>query len=231
MKKKSPKKKIVISILAVLMVLVASIAFGVGDLYVSGTWRYKMTVEIETPEGLKTGSAVRQISNSTSLINLPDSGNPAKVTGEAVIVDLGERGVLFALVSHKSDDEFYQTFPIEGPSSTIGIKYYKSLKSGQKATLDPTRHPWYPKLVMFTDMNDPKTVQAVDHNDLSAVFGNGVKFKAITIETTDDKVTDKIEKWLPWLIGLKSGIDGTSTTTSRELSNILHIGNFKKGQD
>jgi hypothetical protein len=27
----------------------------------AGSWRYKMTVEVETPEGLKTGSAVREV--------------------------------------------------------------------------------------------------------------------------------------------------------------------------
>ena len=31
----------------------------------SGTWRYKVTVEIETPEGVKSGSAIRQLSRGT----------------------------------------------------------------------------------------------------------------------------------------------------------------------
>jgi len=53
------------------------------DSYVSGTWRYKMTVVVETPEGIKSGSAVREVSNSTPWLglDLPEAGNPAEVSG------------------------------------------------------------------------------------------------------------------------------------------------------
>ena len=58
-----------------------------------------MTITVDTPEGVKTGSAVHEISNSKGLFGFPDAGNPADIEGEAVVVDLGERGVLFALIS------------------------------------------------------------------------------------------------------------------------------------
>lgn len=97
-------------ILGLILVVIA----GVGALAMSdkpsGSWRYKMSVVVETPEGEITGSAVREMGNSTPLIQLPDVGNPAGVRGEAVVVDLGARGVLFALISDKSDNEFYMRF-------------------------------------------------------------------------------------------------------------------------
>jgi len=209
MKKKSPKKKIVISILAVLIVVVASISFGVGDLYLSGTWRYKMTVEIETPEGIKTGSSVREMGNSASSSFIPEVGNPADVRGEAVVLDLGARGVLFALISHKSDHEFYDTFPVpsgKGGATPEGIKYYASLPVGTKGIVNPGMPGGYPNLVTFKDVNDPKSVtlvqewertrgQSLGHqfklkNDrMEEFFGEGVKLKKITIEITDEPVT------------------------------------------
>ena len=65
----------------------------------AGSWRYEVTITVDTPEGVKTGSAVHEISNSKGLFGFPDAGNPADIEGEAVVVDLGERGVLFALIS------------------------------------------------------------------------------------------------------------------------------------
>lgn len=81
--------------LAILTVAVMSaVTFAMSEQKsMQATWRYKMTVTVETPEGIKTGSAVREISNSLQGNNWPDVGNPAGVRGEAVVVDLSKRGV------------------------------------------------------------------------------------------------------------------------------------------
>jgi len=178
-------------------------AFAMSDMFISGTWRYKMTVIVETPEGIKTGSAVREISNRvTPLDDFPqESGNPASIKGEAVVVDLGDRGVLFALISDKSDSEFYQAFPApnNGPTTAKGIKYYRSLEPGLKAPLDPTKYPGYPKLVTFEDINDPKSVQGLTKDNIAEFFGDGVSIQEITLEITDEPVTNKVLNFLPYL--------------------------------
>ena len=62
--------------------------------------RYRLTVEVETPEGLKTGSSVIQVEQSLGRAG----GAPAssqiyrKVHGEAVAVDLPDGLTLFALL-------------------------------------------------------------------------------------------------------------------------------------
>lgn len=183
--------------------------------YVSGTWRYKTTIVVETPEGLKSGSAVRKVSNARlglfHLLPIP-AGNPASVIGEAVVVDLGSRGKLFGLLKgyHLGDNYghsiVYSVFRTSvGGSTKEGIRYYRSLKNA-KAVLEPK---FYPVLVTFTDINDPKTVKSVmeikwgddkisgDH--FEELFGKGVKLKEIIIETTDEPVTWEIKQVLPWL--------------------------------
>ena len=40
----------------------AAMLSGCGLFGVGSTYRYKMTVEVETPDGLKSGSAVREVS-------------------------------------------------------------------------------------------------------------------------------------------------------------------------
>ena len=173
-----------------------------------GTWRYKMTVVVETPEGLKTGSAVREMSNSYSKIriDLPESTNAAKLIGEAVVVDLGERGKLFALLKGYRYDVnhahhiVYQYFG--GGTNAAGITALSNLKD-VKRTIDPND---YPMFITFTDPYDARSLRKViemehvnvpgdlykfnvtaDHT--AELFGEGVKIKEVTIETTDEPVT------------------------------------------
>ena len=56
----------------IVLVLVAGTAFAMSDYIVPSTWRYKITVEVETPEGIKSGSAVREVrawKNAAKLVN------------------------------------------------------------------------------------------------------------------------------------------------------------------
>ena len=217
-------------------------AYTLGDWYVSGTWRYKVTIALDTPEGLKTGSAVYELSNSDSkikIIDLPEVGNPGILRGEAVVVDLGARGLLFSLVP--DEHWFYSAIPVPGSAgaSTLeGIRYYKNLKQA-KAVLAPAQ---YPQMVMFKEITDPKSVtmayggvfdgEKQDHvpkDAMAELFGAGVTIKDVTIEMTEEPVTTGIEKQLGWLEGLHgSYLHGG--TTSREAPLGLYAGNFKTGR-
>jgi len=223
------KKLAWIAGIAVVLVAAAAVALVMSDLYVSGKWRYRLTVAVETPEGIREGSAVREAwaSASSIRIGLPESTSKTNIRGEAVVVDLGERGVLFALIDWDSCRGVSETFPYTAAKGIPDrIRHFKNLEPGLKAEL--TRKHW-PQMVTFADQEDPKSVKPVDPDDLAATFGEGVKLKGITVEITDEPVTWGIDKRLPWLTGLRSNIDGTSATTSNALSNVLHVGNFAKG--
>jgi hypothetical protein len=198
------------------------------QMYPSGKWRYKITVNVETPEGLKSGAAVREVTFKSGPKILPDvAGSTSKVTGEAVVIDLGHGKYLFALMDVDGSYQIvHDIFPYEASSPRNYIEYYQSL-TGQKKALSPSQ---YPLLVTFADIKDPKTVKKVSSNDLSKAFGQGIVLKDMTLEMTDENLTFKIEGWLTWLLNLKSNIDGTFVTTSRDLSNTLHVGNFKRGE-
>lgn len=66
-------------------------------------FRYRMTVEVETPEGLRSGSAVREVDYTdllSSPLRLPQTNMLSlKLRGEAVAVDLPGGRTLFALLS------------------------------------------------------------------------------------------------------------------------------------
>lgn len=165
------------------------------------SWRYKMTVEVDTPEGVKSGYAVRGVTREKGNHLFTDMGSVITVVGEAVVVDLGKRGVLFAVTRSKRSDDYgvnilFDTFP--------GDK-----KSG-KVVLAPAQ---YPMFIWFKDISDPTTAHAVvlcdgasqhvaEHSSeycFSQAFGKGVKVKDVQIEIVQESVTSGIQKWLPWL--------------------------------
>ncbi|MEP6868046.1 MAG: hypothetical protein ABJA20_05980, partial [Novosphingobium sp.] len=66
----------------------------------SVSYRYRMTVEVETPQGLKSGSSVIQVVQ-TEQQGLEGSHLDVRVTGEAVAVDLPGGQTVFALLDGK----------------------------------------------------------------------------------------------------------------------------------
>ena len=205
-------------------------AFAMSDLYVSGDWHYKMTVTVDTPEGIKTGEVVREITDSDSKIkiDLPNATSPAKVRGEAVVIDLGNNQYLFGLVSWDAFRELYKSFPYAGPESTIeGVNFYNSLPIGSKAELPREA---YPRFVTFKDIDNPTSVEAVDIDNLSEKFGESVKIQTITIELVDEPVTQTIKELLPWLNDYyNQRLDGQRFGTSKaenRTANSLSSGAF-----
>ncbi len=234
------------------VLVVASAAFAMSDLYVSGSWRYKMTVIVETPEGIKSGSAVRELSGSASnikVLDFPESTSTTNVRGEAVVVDLGERGVLFALISSDSYRDVSETFPyISAKGIPDRIRHFKNLEPGSKSTL--AKEHW-PKMVTFTDMDDSKSVELVYAAQRTApsihapfkitdrveeLFGEDVKIKEIIIEITDEPVTwGVVDEWLPWLRALimkDARLNGSTSTaiSTNNLADNLGAGSFSKGE-
>ena len=198
--------------------------------------RYKLALEVETPEGLKTGASVielRAADGPRSLAGL-GAGHSGVVAqrGEAVAVDLGQRGVLFALLSADGNrkkslqeiDFVFAAFPREGRQA------YDEIMRGLAKSKPKTQIPLdiLPMLVRFRDIADPKSVERVDPNNLAAAFGPGVTLKRATLEITDQPITTGIEKRLGWLRGMMTNIDGTSVTTSNALPNTLNSGDFRK---
>lgn len=78
---------------------VALIYGAIQVMYPTCTFRYKLTAEVMTPDGLKTGSSVIEVSYS-SVHPLPNPGRwrADTVLGEALYVDLGSGKNLFILL-------------------------------------------------------------------------------------------------------------------------------------
>ena len=176
-------------------------------------YRYRLTVEVETPEGLKTGSSVIEVKQR--LVRAGSSpANMAverRVRGEAVAVDLPGGRTLFALLRSDNNVDWasyvMQTFAPHTDSETFAQQLDNMLLLEGEIVLPRTFPPVghleersaYPMLVTFGDLDDPTSVEEVDPDDLAATFGEDVSLKRITVQVTDDPVTSGIERRLGWL--------------------------------
>ena len=182
-------------------------------------YRYRLTVEVDTPEGLRSGSSVIEVEtrvNSANSIPNPD-GLTRRARGEAVAVELPDGQVLFALLRSEDNVDWAKsiTFTLapEGSGESgdpFQERFDNMLAMGGAIELPETlgdynrnltRTSGRPMLVTFRDPADPTSVERVDPDDLAASFGEGVSLKRITVEMTDDPVTRGIEERLGWLAG------------------------------
>lgn len=222
-------------------------------------YRYRLTVEVDTPEGVKSGSSVIEVSTAMSgPNNIPTPGSLYRTArGEAVTVDLGERGLLFALIqSDWAANALMSTVtrltPEEMRNLQEGTSEFEIMMKRLMAVPYEQDRPLpryiqfgvappalsgppngYPILVRFEDPALPKTVERVDADNLAASFGKGVKLKSITIARTEAAMTRGIVNRLPWLKTLNGGLvkirPKDVVAGPQPLAAVLHDGDFIYG--
>ena len=165
--------------------------------YPTYSWNQKLTIEVDTPEGVKTGSSVINIWVRYRPQILPDaSGVFNGMRGEATVVDLGGGRTLFALLQG-SRAMTERVFGANDPD----LWYENGSTRKRKATPVPLNV--LPMLVTFDDVTDPKTVRLVDPADLAASFGAGYALRKVTLEITREPVTSGVVEGMPFWGALK----------------------------
>jgi hypothetical protein len=214
--------------------LVAGVAIASGGCSLLGLqwrYRYRLTAEIATPQGVRTGSSVIEVVRTKGYSEVG-----GKSSGEAVAIDLPDGQTFFLLLRGPlSDVDWPYVVPHLAFQAQLGSKNMTDGKildrlanmQGARATLE---RQYYPEMVRFRDIRDPASVEAVDPDNLS-VLGRGVRFRQITLEITKDPVTFSIAKRFSWWAQyLNFHFDGSSTVaedmTSQTLSAHLSSGSF-----
>ncbi len=179
------------------------------------SWNQRMTLVIETPQGEVSGSSVTKVSFSPrNKIILRDlDSSTLRLRGEAAMVEVLPGRWLFALLPDQ-ERLIYTYVSDQQADGHIGLEEAIPLIQDQTdpLTLDPKSKnsldlaSRFPILAAFDDITKPETVREVDPEDLAAVFGEGVRLKAVTLEITDDAVTEGRVEDLPfWLELLEQG--------------------------
>jgi hypothetical protein len=212
--------------------------------------RYRITVEVDTPDGLRAGSSVWSFQLRPDILT---QSYTSKFRGESVAVEIPGGGTLFAVLGHPtksgtiSSDEA-QLLPETvlrrtGITSTYENQVLgdrsKTLEFISKLTTeaialdcgDDVRREC-PLLVYFRDPHDPSSVQSVEPDELGKVFGPGVSLRRITLQITRDAVAREIGKRLPWLVKYQrsnlslDGVRHTVFSTNPPLAVQLGSGHF-----
>ena len=203
-------------------------------------YRYRLTVEVKTPLGLRTGSSVIEVDTDVAgARTIPSPGAVShRIRGEAVAVDLPGGRTLFALLRSGNDADWASRVmamlapdPSDDAEDRFQARFDNLLELEGEIALPrmwpPTGHlkerSAYPMLVTFSDIAEPTSVAEVDPDDLAATFGEGYALRRITVELTDAPVTTGIEERLGWLAD-KSVMEGRGWTAIPLESRDLLIG-------
>jgi hypothetical protein len=157
-----------------------------------------MTVEVETPRGLKTGAGVMEVSAYHTLaLTSEEKPGGGGLKGEAVVVDLPGRPLFVLLKRPDAMGSLAAAVTLAlAPDAKVGglDAYIDAVRKlggwSAHAKADLPREDW-PLMVRFKDINDPKSVEKVDPDAIAV--------KRILLETTRDDVTTGIEKRIPWI--------------------------------
>ncbi len=221
--------------------LVAASALGAGAAALGGCgvlgpdwrYRYRLTGWVDCDGTAAHGSSVIEVTRTRGYNEIGGT-----VRGEAVAIDLPGGKTLFLLLS--SGDlgiDWGMWMPHHAfaatldSAATVDGKVLDRLahSQGASATLAATD---YPTMVRFRDTADPASIERVDPANLAASFGEGARFKGITIQLTDDRVTTGITGRLPWLTRQRGGlirIPPDVATGDGPFGAAITAGDFKRG--
>lgn len=173
--------------------------------------KYRLTVEVETPEGVKSASGVMAVHPDRSY----SRGGKTTTRGDAVFVDLGGGKNLVVLLAHLDKSlELDET-------NYVALRAYKAAgrnvsfnQMSQMAGTVPVTGEVIPLLVSFADRADPATARLLAPDNLEAALGKGIRLRGMTAEVVPngvwpldvggplgDPVTRGIGAKLPWLNG------------------------------
>ncbi len=178
------------------------------------TWNQRLTLIVEKPQGEVRGSAVTRVTKtetSGSLVLMEARGVQSKVEGEAVVVEVAPGKFLFALLSGSNEekrDATHWVYPAYrlSEADSYGSEMMKLLSQPHDTPVLLPPEGW-PMLVTFDDITKPETVRRVNPADLAEVFGKGVRLKAVTLEITEEAVTEgAVAVTLAWIETYKENV-------------------------
>jgi len=169
------------------------------------TLRFRLTVEVDTPDGMKSGFSVMEVSAWGYSAAMNGQSRGMAWRGEAVAVDLPGGHTLFALLRAKDTSPHIDL--AETAMAALDPAYRNDwvesaarIASGTRIrSFADLRPESYPMLVTFGDIADSTSVEEVEPDALEDVFGPGVRLRRITVQLTDDNVTSGIRDRLGWL--------------------------------
>ena len=187
--------------------------------------RYKMTVTVETPEGLKTSSSVREITVTRGINLLPESSSTVSLAGEAICMELSQDSFIvipmLGVINGVASADYghvivWDAIPFkDGALTREGGVFYSNLR-GKKTILKPEQ---YPMFLYFENVNKSKI--AVRLKDWDSFFEGHIKLIEVFIELTDAPVSWEASRCLS---KVQNQYEGISVRKQNSSSGSLETG-------
>jgi hypothetical protein len=153
-----------------------------------GTYRFRLSLAVTTPDGERTASSVLEV--TYRWVPTLGAGLSAgySLKGEAVFLDLGQSRNIVMLLAHGPTGDGVDAMAWLPTSALLGLpagwSAAEGLARGGKTLAGSTelKPPLIPTIVSFSDLNDPKTARVITPEDYGYLFGPGTRFKGVTLE-------------------------------------------------
>ena len=188
--------------------------------------KFRLTLDIETPEGRKSASGVMAVHPDRSYTRRGQT----RTLGDAIFVDLGQGKNLVALLAHLDDRlvlDDMNYVALRAYLAATGKRVPFSEISRLTGTV-PVKGELIPVLVAFADPAAPGTARVVRPDDAEAVLGKGYRIEGISVEVVPngywpldfggplgEPVTRGIQAKLPWL-----DVTGDSAATALRAAGL-----------
>ena len=178
----------------------------------SATVRFKVIAMLEVDGEVKEFSNVMQVEYTRKERSALGYGGSSKMWGEVMVIDLGNRGRAYMLLSRFASRQYFsvypsgilRTFEIDASVGSLKSEDIKTLStlSGRR-TLINTNHKGrdvQPSVIAFNDESDPNSIFILSNDEFESHFGPNIKFLNIDVEITKEPVTKGVLiRYLPWL--------------------------------
>ncbi len=180
--------------------------------------KFRLTLEVETPDGVKSASGVYSVTPNRGYggSNTGETAGP-KTKGEALFVDLGGGKNVVALlaVGTEPTDLDATNYIAMRAFNAAGRKVqFRDMKKTAAMSAVPVPAANAPVLVTFKDLNDPASMRVLTSDNMQELLGHGVKLHGMMVSTVangvwpldvggmlGEPVSRGIEQKLPWLKG------------------------------
>lgn len=200
---------------AVALLMAGAVAVAGMYFYVQNqqTFRFQMTVAIDTPDGEKSASSVILIQDAHRVGRDYPTGATGRVRGIAPIIDLGRYGTVIVTLGgdytgkmhgHAQANGMHVVLMRSIPRRTYELEddqYVSEARKFGKAPVDLDRLTlivWLPE-----HSAQPMDARPLLHTEFEEQIAKGVRLKSITIEPTREPVVEKVSNAPRWLRELR----------------------------
>lgn len=204
-----------------LLIAIAVAGYAIFKLtFPSYSYRYRLQISLSIDEKVHTGSSVIEVTWECGPKIAGLAQCSASLGGQAVLVDLGPRGVVVAAlrtgenitpVPDGAVDAVWLCSAAFGNRSTIAELPALARMSGRRNLSGSN----LPRLIWFSNPSDPKSATKITFQNVASVLHPTARFTEAFVEITRDPIVVDIPKKLTWYSELRQQQRGGHGPLSR----------------